>query len=156
MSYVFTDGSSLNNGRKDAKAGYGVFFGDGDPRNQAEPLPKELYPPTNNRAELFACIRALQLASGGDKLTICTDSRYVMDSMTVWLAGWKKRGWKKANKKPVLNVDLIKTLDDLIQSAPFTVEFRHVYSHGKKEEPEFFKHGNEMADALANEGAAKA
>ena len=67
---------------------------------------------TNNRMELMAAITALELLTEGCEVTLFSDSRYLVDAMTKgWLTGWKKKGWRKADKKPVLNRDLWERLD---------------------------------------------
>jgi len=67
---------------------------------------------TNNRMELQAAIEALNALSRSSTITIITDSSYVKDGITKWLAGWKKNGWKTAQKKPVKNEELWKALDE--------------------------------------------
>jgi ribonuclease HI len=66
---------------------------------------------TNNRMELMAAIQALEALKGHVRVTLHTDSKYVMDGVTKWIHGWKKNGWKTADKKPVKNDDLWKRLD---------------------------------------------
>ena len=66
---------------------------------------------TNNRMELMAAIQALDALKGRVNVTLHTDSKYVMDGVTKWIHGWKKNGWKTADKKPVKNDDLWKRLD---------------------------------------------
>jgi ribonuclease HI len=66
---------------------------------------------TNNRMELMAAIQALEVLKGHVQVTLHTDSKYVMDGVTKWIHGWKKNGWKTADKKPVKNDDLWKRLD---------------------------------------------
>ena len=70
---------------------------------------------TNNRGELTAVLELLRAteAAGlaGEELLIQCDSQYVINSLTKWRHGWKKRGWRKADGKPVLNADLVKDLD---------------------------------------------
>jgi ribonuclease HI len=66
---------------------------------------------TNNRMELMAAIQALEALKRPSKVTLHTDSKYVMDGLTKWIHGWKKNGWKTADKKPVKNDDLWKRLD---------------------------------------------
>lgn len=68
---------------------------------------------TNNRMELFAVIQALEATADADAITIVTDSEYVRKGITEWIHGWKRRGWKTAAKKPVLNQDLWRRLDSL-------------------------------------------
>jgi ribonuclease HI len=74
---------------------------------------------------------------------LTTDSKYVMDGVTKWLPGWKKRGWTTADKKPVKNVDLWQQLDQAI--ARHRIEWQWVRGHTGHPE-------NELADALANRG----
>lgn len=104
-------------------------------------------PTTNNRMELTAAIRALEALKEPCKVTLFTDSSYVMQGLTEWLPGWKKRGWRTADKKPVKNQDLWQQLD--AAAARHVVEWRWVKGHSGHE-------GNEEADRLANEGVAMA
>jgi len=66
---------------------------------------------TNNRMELMAAIEALNALKRASKVRLHTDSKYVMDGVTKWIHGWKKNGWKTADKKPVKNEDLWRALD---------------------------------------------
>jgi ribonuclease HI len=103
---------------------------------------------TNNRMELMAAIQALAaLKKDGRQVTLITDSVYVRDGITKWIHGWKKRGWKTANKKPVKNVELWQQLDELNQR--HTIDWRWVKGHSG--DP-----GNERADELAREGLENA
>jgi ribonuclease HI len=70
---------------------------------------------TNNRMELMAAIQALEALKRHSKVRLHTDSKYVMDGLTKWIHGWKKNGWKTADKKPVKNEDLWKRLDEANQ-----------------------------------------
>jgi len=96
---------------------------------------------TNNRMELSAAIEALAALTRHSRVRVITDSKYVMQGITEWLPGWKRRGWQTAQKKPVKNVDLWQRLDELVQS--HEVEWRWVRGHSGDE-------GNELADTLAN------
>jgi len=98
---------------------------------------------TNNRMELTAAIEALNALKGGRKVVLHTDSKYVMHGITEWMANWKKRGWKTANKKPVKNQDLWVALDEAIQR--HDIKWVWVKGHSGHD-------GNEEADALANRG----
>ncbi|MGB5335078.1 MAG: ribonuclease HI [Woeseiaceae bacterium] len=98
---------------------------------------------TNNRMELTAAIEALNALKGSRKVILHTDSRYVMDGIKEWMPNWKKRGWKTSAKKPVKNKDLWQALDEAV--ARHDVEWKWVKGHDGVE-------GNEMADALANQG----
>jgi ribonuclease HI len=96
---------------------------------------------TNNRMELTAAIQALETLRQRCAVTLYTDSTYVMQGLTQWLPGWKKRGWRTADNKPVKNQDLWQKLDAAAARHP--VEWRWVRGHAG--EP-----GNETADRLAN------
>ena len=100
---------------------------------------------TNNRMELTAVIRALAALKQASKVEVYTDSEYVMKGITEWLAAWKRRGWKTADRKPVKNVDLWRELDELAGRH----EVRWHWVRGHAGHPE-----NERADALANRGVA--
>lgn len=102
---------------------------------------------TNNQGELTAVLDLLrQTAHSPEPLHVLCDSQYVINSITKWMAGWKRKGWKKADGKPVLNVEVMKALDEAMQGR--TVTFEWVKGHVGHEL-------NEKADVLAN-GAAKA
>lgn len=98
---------------------------------------------TNNRMELTAAIAGLHALKKSCDVEITTDSHYVRNGITTWLADWKKRNWKTADKKPVKNQDLWKQLDHVI--ARHRVIWHWVKGHSGHVE-------NEMADALANLG----
>jgi len=95
---------------------------------------------TNNRMEMMAVIAALETLKRSCKVCVHTDSTYVMKGMTEWLENWKARGWKTAAKKPVLNEDLWRRLDEA--AARHEVEWRWVKGHSGVPE-------NERADELA-------
>ncbi|MGF0226370.1 RNase H family protein [Dietzia natronolimnaea] len=102
---------------------------------------------TNNQGELTAVLDLLrQTAHSPEPLHILCDSQYVINSVTKWMAGWKRKGWKKADGKPVLNVEVMKALDEAMKGREVTFEW--VKGHAGHEL-------NEKADVLAN-GAAKA
>ncbi len=101
---------------------------------------------TNNRMELMAVIRALQALKRACNVKVYTDSVYVQKGMTEWIEGWKKRGWRTADKKPVKNDDLWQELDAIAQQ--HQIEWLWVKGHAGDA-------GNERADALANQGVAQ-
>ena len=101
---------------------------------------------TNNRMELMGAISALEALSKRCSVDLHTDSRYVMDGITKWLHGWKRNGWKTADKKPVKNVELWQRLD----AANARHEVRWHWVRGHSGHPE-----NERADELAREGIAE-
>jgi ribonuclease HI len=96
---------------------------------------------TNNRMELLAVINALAALKRRVQARVYTDSQYVRLGMTEWLAGWKARGWRTADRKPVKNQDLWERLDEL--AASHEVEWHWVKGHSGNP-------GNERCDALAN------
>lgn len=98
---------------------------------------------TNNRMELMAVIQGLQALKKPSHIKIYTDSSYVQKGMTEWLAGWKQKQWRTADKKPVKNADLWQILDNLVM--PHVIEWIWVKGHAGNA-------GNEKADALANQG----
>ena len=98
---------------------------------------------TNNRRELMAAIQALETLTRPCKVELHTDSKYVMQGIEQWIHGWKARGWKTADKKPVKNEDLWKRLD--AARARHDVRWRWVKGHAGHQ-------WNERADALANRG----
>ena len=98
---------------------------------------------TNNRMELTAVIQGLQALKKPSHVRVYTDSSYVQKGMTEWLAGWKLKQWRTADKKPVKNDDLWRILDGLAQQ--HTVQWIWVKGHAGNV-------GNERADSLANKG----
>lgn len=98
---------------------------------------------TNNRMELMAAIQALQALKQPCEVIITTDSQYVRQGITQWLAGWKRNGWKTASRQPVKNADLWRALDDAGQKHQMV--WRWVKGHSGHRE-------NEIADQLANLG----
>ena len=95
---------------------------------------------TNNRMELMAVIGAMQVLKRPCRVTIYTDSVYVMKGMTEWLPQWKKRNWRTAGKQAVKNVDLWQLLENVL--VPHTVSWKWVKGHSGIAE-------NERADELA-------
>lgn len=98
---------------------------------------------TNNRMELMAAIAGLEALTRASRVVVTTDSLYVMKGIEEWLANWKRRGWKTADRKPVKNVDLWQRLDEA--AARHEVKWQWVRGHTGHPE-------NERADALANRG----
>ncbi|KAJ3274725.1 hypothetical protein HDV01_002247 [Terramyces sp. JEL0728] len=139
---VYTDGSCRGNGKAGARAGIGIFVADGDPRNVSE---RYLDGPTNNRAEIFAIIRALEIFKDTPNVKIYSDSQYTINGIKNWIQNWKRRDWKTSNGQPVSNKDLWMKLD-LLFSARNDVKIEYVEAHKGI-------YGNEMADKLANNGA---
>ena len=99
---------------------------------------------TNNRMELMAAIRALEALKGPCRVTLSTDSRYVMDGLTKWIHGWRKNGWRTADRKPVKNAELWQEL--LAAAERHRIEWTWVKGHAGHPD-------NERADTLASEAA---
>ncbi|HQZ11795.1 MAG TPA: ribonuclease HI [Devosia sp.] len=100
---------------------------------------------TNNQMELTAAIEALNALKRSCEVELHTDSSYVKDGLTKWIHGWKKNGWKTADKKPVKNIELWQALDAAVQR--HKINWHWVRGHAGDEM-------NERADQLANEGMA--
>jgi len=100
---------------------------------------------TNNRMELRAAIEAISALKRPSRVRLHTDSVYVRDGITQWIHGWKRNGWRTAQRKPVKNVDLWEALDAALQ--PHDIEWRWVKGHAGHPE-------NERADQLARDGMA--
>lgn len=98
---------------------------------------------TNNRMELTAAIKALEALSRACEVDLYTDSAYLRGGITTWLAGWKRNGWRTADKKPVKNVELWQRLDEA--AVAHKVKWHWLKGHAGDEM-------NERADELAREG----
>ena len=136
---MFTDGSCLGN---PGPGGWGVILRFGDAERELSGGEAET---TNNRMELRAAIEGLSSLTRVLPVEIHTDSTYVRNGITQWIHGWKRNGWKTADKKPVKNADLWLELDALV--ARYPVEWHWVKGHAGHPE-------NERADELARAAAA--
>ncbi|GFN94537.1 ribonuclease h1 [Plakobranchus ocellatus] len=140
---VYTDGACFFNGKQGHVAGVGVYWAADDVENVSEALPGS---PSNHRAEIYAAVRAIQIAKkrGVDKLILHTDSQYLINGITKWMSGWKKREWKTSAGEPVKNKEDFEALDK--ETADISIKW--VYSKSKS--------GIEAcdeADKLAKKGA---
>ncbi|XP_011875673.1 PREDICTED: ribonuclease H1-like isoform X2 [Vollenhovia emeryi] len=142
---VYTDGACSSNGYKNARAGIGVWFQDNHPLNVSEPVEGRA---TNNNAEIQAVTAAARQAkkAGVKKLKINTDSKFLISCITQWMPSWKRRGWKTAGDKPVINKKELLEMEEALKS--LTVAWNHVNGHAGI-------YGNEMADKLAREGCLR-
>jgi ribonuclease HI len=145
---VYTDGACSANGSSGARGGIGVYFGAGDVRNVSERLP-DGRAHTNQRAELAAIVRALQITVR-ERATVVvhTDSAYSIGCATEWLAGWKRNGWLNSKRQPVANQDLVRALDAAIEARCGPTLFRKVKGHSTDA-------GNNAADRLATASVAR-
>lgn len=160
---IYTDGASKGNGQIGAHAGFGVWFGPNDPRcvvptstaisvlksrrNNHGPLQGEKQ--TNQRAELTAISRAVDIAPIDREARIYTDSHYSMKCLTEWFQTWESKGWKNAAGRPVENRDLIEPILTRIRERELAGAKTHIMwvkAHNGNT-------GNEAADMLANAGA---
>jgi len=131
---IFTDGACSGN---PGPGGWGAILRVG---NRERELSGGDPATTNNRMELMAAIMALEALKRPCKVRLLTDSNYVRDGVTKWIHGWKKNGWRTADKKPVKNVELWQRLD--AARAPHQVDWIWVKGHSGHVE-------NERADQLA-------
>ncbi|MGZ8360747.1 MAG: ribonuclease HI [Allosphingosinicella sp.] len=137
---IFTDGACKGN---PGPGGWGAVIRSGGREKEisgGEPLT------TNNRMEMLAAIRALEALQRPCKVDLYTDSAYVRDGITKWIHGWRRNGWKTADRKPVKNAEL--WLELLEATAPHQVEWHWVKGHAGHPE-------NERADKLACDAANK-
>jgi ribonuclease HI len=135
---IFTDGACKGN---PGPGGWGaVLRWNGHEKEMAGGEPDT----TNNRMELMAAIRALEVLKRPSKVRLWTDSVYVRDGITRWIHGWKRNGWRNAAKKPVANAALWQRLDEA--AARHQIDWRWVKGHAGHPE-------NERADRLASDAA---
>ena len=134
---VYTDGACSGN---PGPGGWGVVIVH---NNQIDKLDGNDPQTTNNRMELLAAIKALQSLKRPCRVNLYTDSNYVKQGITKWIIKWKKNGFRNAKKKPVLNSDLWKQLDQL--ASIHQVNWYWIKGHSGHPE-------NEPADTLANKG----
>lgn len=108
---------------------------------------------TNNRMEFTAALEGLRALPAGGDVVIVTDSQLLMNSMTIWIEGWRRKGWKTAGNKPVKNRDLVEALDEEIQR--HNVRWHWVRGHETGAQHAHKAH-NDRADQLAVAAAAQA
>jgi len=142
--YVYTDGSCANNGKENAMAGIGIYFGKNDPRNVSERLTGKQ---SNNIAELAAIFHLYEIIekdiTSGKKIAIVSDSTYAIGCVTTYGEKCQKGGWLKE----IPNKDLVKRTYDLYKDKS-TIKFIHVPAHTEKSD--IHSIGNDGADKLAN------
>jgi len=147
---LFCDGSARNNGRAGAKAGFGVHICNGTTtvHQYSAALPGH-EPQTNQRAELRALDYVIKYIADGRiaGATIYTDSKYSIDVLLKWCEGWERRGWRKADGKPVLHQDIIQPMWLMWKSIRLVTSMVHVPAHTSG--VDFASRGNAEADRLA-------
>ncbi|MBA2654635.1 MAG: ribonuclease HI [Gammaproteobacteria bacterium] len=133
---IFTDGACRGN---PGPGGWGAIL---RYKDQEKYIKGAELNTTNNRMELMAAIRALAALTRSCEVAITTDSKYVKDGITIWLANWKKNAWRTSQKKPVKNQDLWQELD--VETRRHQLTWHWIKGHSGHRE-------NETADKLANE-----
>lgn len=133
---IFTDGACRGN---PGPGGWGALLRIGEREKTLQGAEPDT---TNNRMELMAAIMALEALTRPCEVSLTTDSQYVRNGITQWLANWKRRNWKTTDRKPVKNQDLWQRLDKAAQA--HKVEWHWVRGHTGHTE-------NELADQLAND-----
>ncbi len=137
---IYSDGACSGN---PGPGGWGAILMSGEHR-------KEIHggeaPTTNNRMELMAAIMALEALKRPSKVDLHTDSQYVKNGITAWIHGWKRNGWRTADKKPVKNAELWQRLDEAARR--HELRWHWVKGHAGHE-------WNERADELARQGLAE-
>ena len=141
LVHMATDGACKGN---PGPGGWGVVIRAGDKEKLLSGGEKLT---TNNRMELTAAIKGLEALKRPCQIVLSTDSRYVMDGLTKWLAGWQRNGWRTAARQPVKNCDLWQEL--VAAAAPHRIRWEWVKGHAGHPE-------NERADKLASDAAVAA
>lgn len=138
---IYTDGACRGN---PGPGGYGAVL---KYRQHRKEISGGFRETTNNRMEIYAAIAALEQLIEPCEITLYSDSRYLVDAISKrWLANWRRRGWIKADKQPVLNVDLWRRLEEAM--APHRLKFVWVRGHASNAE-------NNRCDELAVAAATR-
>lgn len=137
MIEIYTDGACRGN---PGPGGWGALMRSG--KHERELWGGEAHT-TNNRMEMTAVIESLKALKKPSEVILTTDSQYVRKGITEWIAGWKRKNWQTAARKPVKNVDLWQEIDAL--ASKHTIEWHWVKGHSGHSE-------NERVDELANRG----
>ena len=158
--HIFTDGSCLNNGKKGAKASYAVVIL--GPTEQGPPqheFARSLHvgdQHTNQRAELTAIKEAVAYCDNhntwkqADRIVFWTDSQYALKCITEWGPGWRAKGWKKRDGKPIEHLDILRPLIELKMDKGPKFSLRYVEAHqSSAKSSEFPWRFNARADLLA-------
>lgn len=143
--HVYTNGSCKANGKQDAAAGIGVYFGENHQLNVSEPIEGRQ---TSINSEIQAATRAITDAQryGVKQLNIFTDSQFLIKSFRYWMERWKTNNWKRIDGLPVVNMEELKPLDKLIETGNMKIQWSYIPAHQGYI-------GNEMAHELAKSGA---
>jgi ribonuclease HI len=148
--YVYTDGACSNNGKPNARAGFGVYFGKDDERNVSEAYNGNQ---TNNVAELLAIIRALTILKDeieqGQEVIIYSDSKYAIRCCTTYGEKCAKKDWVNPNSKhkEIPNLEMVQVAYNFCKKFN-NIQFIHIAAHTGKDD--IHSIGNDNADRLAN------
>ena len=176
---VFTDGACKNNGKKNAKGGFGIYIDTNLNFIETRTFSGPVEDPTNNRCELLAIVMGLYVIHRHLKtivrfkpdvtisiedieLSLYTDSQYSYNCAVKWINNWSRNNWVKANGEDVKNIDMLSDIDKytklILVHNHRGIRFHHVRSHrprpkGSKKTDEYrIWYGNDLADRLANHG----
>ena len=153
---VYTDGSVSNNGKLNPKGGIGIFFKDNNLNNLG--LQLHIDNVTNNICELEACRQAIIIIINNPKfiknnntILICTDSIYVINSISKWSSNWEKNNWKNSKNETIKNINLIQEIRKYYLK--YNIIFKYIKAHQKKPKIDDINYtdwyGNNQADLLA-------
>ena len=150
---AFTDGSVLDNGKASSCGGIGVVFPGREHLNVSAAYGTLARPATNNRTELGAVLKAIEIADEIDpsqtkRLLIKSDSQLTCNTVNKWLDTWYRAGWRKADGKQPLNMDLLNTLHDKLRCRPIRLQYVRAHTGGIDNDSYF----NNKADRLAKAG----
>lgn len=141
---IYIDGACSNNGKKDAKAGYGIYFGENDVRNENGRVKGKQ---TNNTGELTAFIKAVEKISVEKEVHIWCDSQYVIKSVTSYGDKLARNNWKTETNKIPPNLELVKKAYELYQNNKKIIKLHYIEAHTNK--TDIHSIGNAEADRLA-------
>jgi ribonuclease HI len=165
--YIFSDGNCKGNGKKDAKAGYSIYFIDYQKKylDELSPFNKSriiVNEPTNNKAELSGILKIFKTLTENieyfkqfDSIIICTDSMYSINCITKWYKSWENNQWKNTKGQEVKNRELIEDILLLKRELPFPVSLKHVMAHTQEPKDKdtlehFLWYGNKKVDDNIN------
>jgi ribonuclease HI len=159
--YVFTDGGCQGNGKKNAKAGYAIYF-PGEDYHDFTKSGHVISEPTNQKAELTAILRLFEILNENqdkfvnNKVIVCTDSMYSINCIEKWSKTWEKNDWKNSKGEVVKNKEIIEKILQLRKVINIDIEFKHVFSHlaepkDKNSSEYFFWYGNHKVDNMISQ-----
>lgn len=153
MISIYTDGSSINNGKKNSRGAYAAVFPDALHESFGRPLNPE-GSQTNQTAELTAILEGIRKLKtfrdiSGKVIRICTDSQYSINCLTKWIPGWKERNWRTSEGKPVVHRVILEEI--LKELEGVSHQFVHVRAHTGAEDTD--SKWNDYTDQMANKAA---